>query len=84
MCHANPGRLIPSFFHAVFVTIHESLPDLDMNIVIPNEDNIYRLFEMLEDKYGNASEYFEAIGVEEGVQKKIIQKLCQFYPDKKR
>ncbi len=51
---------------------------LHINIVIPNENNMYRLLEMLEDKYGNASEYFEAIGVEEGVQKKIIQKLCQF------
>lgn len=59
-----------------FVTIHESLPDLDMNIVIPNENNMYRLLEMLEDKYGNASKYFEAIGVEQNLQEMIIQKIC--------
>ncbi len=58
-----------------FKDIHEKLPDLDMNIVIPNENNMYKLFEMLEEKYGSATEYFEAIGIEDELQEKIKVKL---------
>lgn len=59
-----------------FEMIHENFPDLDMNIVIPNENNMIRLFEMLEENYGTAQAYFEAIGVNSDLQEKIVQKLC--------
>ncbi len=60
-----------------FELIHKNFPDLDMNIVIPNENNMIRLFEMLEDKYGSSEEYFEAIGVSADEQEKIKGKLLQ-------
>ena len=60
-----------------FELIHKNFPDLDMNIVIPNENNMYKLFEMLEEKYHTAARYFETIGVERNLQEMIIQKLCK-------
>ena len=59
-----------------FELIHKNFPDLDMNIVIPNENNMLKFFEMLEDKYSSAEEYFEEIGVGTDLQKKIKDKLC--------
>ena len=59
-----------------FEIIHEKNPDIDMNIVIPNENNMIRFFELMEDKYGTANKYFEAIGIGADLQKKIIEKLC--------
>lgn len=58
-----------------FELIHKNFPNLDMNIVIPNENNMIRLFEMLEDKYSSAEGYFEEIGVGTDLQKKIKDKL---------
>ena len=59
-----------------FELIHENYPDLDMNIVIPNENYMLKLFDMLEDRYGSAEEYFEEIGVGIDLLKKIKDKLC--------
>lgn len=59
-----------------FEMIHENFPELDMNIVIPNENNIIKLFEMIEDNYGNVEKYFESIGISSELQDKIKEKLC--------
>ncbi|WP_051209308.1 tyrosine-protein phosphatase [Butyrivibrio sp. WCD3002] len=59
-----------------FELIHKNFPELDMNIVIPNENNMIRLFEMLEDRYGTPEKYFESIGVSADIQNRIKEKLC--------
>ena len=59
-----------------FELIQKNFPDIDMNIVIPNENNMLRLFEMLEEKYGTVKEYFLAIGIDRDLQDKIREKLC--------
>lgn len=42
-----------------FRLIHENFPEIDMNIVIPREENIVQFFELVEEKYGTVEEYFE-------------------------
>ncbi len=58
-----------------FELIHKNFPDLDMNIVIPNENNIIRFMEMIEDNYGSVEKYFKAIGISSDLQRKIKDKL---------
>jgi protein tyrosine/serine phosphatase len=60
-----------------FELIREKNPDLDMNIVIPNENNMISFFELMEEKYSTADKYFEAIGINRELQKKLIEKLCE-------
>ena len=59
-----------------FELIHKNLPDLDMNIVIPNENNMYRFMELIEEKYGTVQAYFTAVGITSEIQQKIIKKMC--------
>jgi hypothetical protein len=58
-----------------FELIHKNFPDLDMNIVIPNENNMIRFMEMLEEKYGTIESYFSAIGIDTATQTKLKAKL---------
>ncbi|WP_051538249.1 tyrosine-protein phosphatase [Butyrivibrio proteoclasticus] len=58
-----------------FELIHKNFPDLDMNIVIPNENNMYVFFDLLKESHGTAKAFFEAIGIDAATQKKIVAKM---------
>ncbi len=58
-----------------FEQIHANFPEIDMNIVIPNENNMIRFLQMMEDKYGAAQNYFTAIGIDTETQQKLKNKL---------
>lgn len=60
-----------------FKMIHENFPDIDMNIVIPNENNMYRFFELIEENHGTVQELFENIGIDAEFQAKIVTKMCR-------
>ena len=60
-----------------FELIHKNFPDLDMNIVIPNENNMYRFMELIEANHGTVQDYFSSIGIITDIQQKIIEKLCE-------
>ena len=60
-----------------FELIHKNFPDLDMNIVIPNENNMYRFMELIEANHGTVQDYFSSIGITTDIQQKIIEKLCE-------
>ncbi len=58
-----------------FKLIRQNFPDIDMNIVIPNENNMYSFMEMIEREHGSVSGYFKAIGIDEEIQTVIRRKL---------
>lgn len=45
-----------------FELIHQNFPELNMNIVIPNENNMTKFMEMIEDEHGSVQNYFSSIG----------------------
>ena len=59
-----------------FELIHKNFPELDMNIVIPNENNMTRFMELLEEAHGTVQDYFTAIGITPDIQKRITDKMC--------
>ena len=59
-----------------FEQIRQNFPDLDMNIVIPNENNMTKFMEMIEDSHGTVQDYFTSIGITDEIQQKIIGKIC--------
>lgn len=58
-----------------FVLIHENYPEIDMNIVIPNEGYMCKFLDLIEQQYGNVEGYFTAIGITEKAQRAIRNKL---------
>ncbi len=58
-----------------FDLIRQNFPDIDMNIVIPNENNMYSFMDMIEKEHGSINEYFTAIGIDEETQTVIRRKL---------
>ncbi len=60
-----------------FKLIREYYPDLDMNIVIPNEENMRSLLRALKEKYGTPENYFSSLGITLEEQQKIIDKLTK-------
>ena len=58
-----------------FELIQKNYPEIDMNIIIPNESNMERFMDMIEQRYGSVQEYFAAIGITEKEQKAIRDKL---------
>ncbi len=59
-----------------FELIQQNFPDLDMNIVIPNENNMTKFMEMIEDGHGSVQGYFSSIGINAETQQKLCEKLC--------
>ncbi len=59
-----------------FEQIHQNFPELDMNIVIPNENNMTKFMEMIEESHGSVQEYFSSIGITSEVQQRLCEKLC--------
>ena len=60
-----------------FELIHKNFPDLDMNIVIPNENNMISFMEMIEESHRTIEGYFSAIGIGSDEQEKIKEKLTK-------
>lgn len=58
-----------------FELIHKNYPDIDMNIVIPNENNMRKFLNLIKQHYGDVQGYFTAIGVTKEEQKAIRDKL---------
>ncbi len=60
-----------------FELIRRNFPDIDMNIVIPNENNIREFMRMIEENHGTVEGYFEAVGIMPDVQWQIKGKLLR-------
>ncbi|MBR4668204.1 MAG: tyrosine-protein phosphatase [Butyrivibrio sp.] len=60
---------------ARFKMLHENYPELDMDIVIPNENNMVSFMQLIEDNYGTVEDYFTGIGINSELQQKIRCKL---------
>lgn len=58
-----------------FQRVKVNFPDLDMNIVIPNENNMREFLRIMAEKYGTAKEYFLSIGISEEEQETIKRKM---------
>lgn len=59
-----------------FAKVKVNFPELDMNIVIPNEKNMYIFLNRLKDRYGTAEQYFASLGISESDVNAIKEKLC--------
>ncbi|MCR4587600.1 MAG: tyrosine-protein phosphatase [Lachnospiraceae bacterium] len=59
-----------------FKKIHEMLPEVDMNIVIPHETYMETFLDLLLENYGSVEGYFTAIGIDGELQRKLREKLC--------
>ena len=59
-----------------FEQIRQNFPDLDMNIVIPNENNMITFMKMIEDKHGSVNDYFTSIGITPDIRQRIKEKIC--------
>ena len=58
-----------------FELIRERLPELDMNIVIPQEKYMTEFMSLLFEKYGSIENYYLAMGIDEKMQEKIRRKM---------
>lgn len=58
-----------------FELIHQNFPEIDMNIVIPQERYMEEFIGILEGKYGSYHDYLSAIGVTECEIEMIREKL---------
>ena len=58
-----------------FELIHQNFPDIDMNIVIPNERYMEEFLHLLKAKYGSFRQYLLAIGVTSDEIDEIREKL---------
>lgn len=59
-----------------FELIHQNFPELNMNIVIPNENNMTKFMEMIEDGHGSVQNYFSSIGITAEIKQRLCEKLC--------
>lgn len=60
---------------ARFERIHQDFPEVDMNIVIPNENNMKTFLELFRQRFGNVRHYFDEIGISEEEYKRVREKL---------
>ena len=60
---------------ARFEKIKENFPDVDMNIVIPHEEYMYGFMKLIEEAHGTIEAFFESIGIDDDLQKKLRGKL---------
>lgn len=58
-----------------FRKIHQNFPELDMNIVIPNERNMRRFLELFRERFQDIRHYFAEIGLSEKERERLCQKL---------
>ncbi len=60
-----------------FKRVKVNFPDLDINVVIPNENNMREFLNIMTDRYGTAERYFSSLGITEDEQQRIIEKLTK-------
>lgn len=60
-----------------FELIHQNFPEIDMNIVIPQERYMVEFIEMLKEKYGSYRGYLSTIGLTDSEIERIKRKLYQ-------
>lgn len=58
-----------------FKRVKVNFPNLDINVVIPNENNMREFLRLMTEKYGNAKGYFFSVGISEEEQNRIKEKL---------
>lgn len=58
-----------------FEQIHKNFPEVDMNIVIPNENNMTLFLEMFRERFSNVFNYFAEIGVTKDECARLKEKL---------
>ena len=58
-----------------FELVHQRFPEVDMDLVIPNENNMISFMRMIEESYCSIGKYFSAIGVDDSEQKSIKKRL---------
>lgn len=58
-----------------FEMIHANFPEIDMNIVIPQERYMLGFLELLKAKYGSIRKYLTAIGITDEEKERIVSKL---------
>ncbi len=58
-----------------FGRIRENFPDIDINIVIPHEEYMYGFIDLMEKAHGTIEAFFESIGIDASMQKKLRSKL---------
>ena len=77
LCGVRKGDIVYDYMRTKennrerFELIHQKYPEIDMNVVIPNENNMIGFMKKIEDAYGTVERYFAAIGVDEETQRKI-------------
>ena len=63
----------------LFELIHKDFPELDMDIIIPNEKNMQVFMDRISEEYKTAENYFISIGINKELQQKIRKKMIQRY-----
>lgn len=58
-----------------FEQIHRNFPEVDMNIVIPNENNMRKFLKMFRERFSNAHHYLTITGVADEKCQQIKEKL---------
>lgn len=58
-----------------FKQIHRNFPEVDMNIVIPNEENMRKFLKMFRERFGDIRQYFRIIGVSDEEYRHLREKL---------
>ena len=58
-----------------FDLIHKNFPELDMNIIIPNESNIQVFMDRISEEYETIENYFISVGISKEFQHMIREKM---------
>lgn len=60
-----------------FELIHKNFPGLDMNIIIPNENNLQVFMDRIREEYETIENYYISVGISKDLQQRIIVKMLQ-------
>ena len=60
-----------------FELIHRNFPELDMNIIIPNENNMQVFMDRIREEYETIENYFISVGISKDLQQMMREKMIQ-------
>jgi len=60
-----------------FELIHRNFPELDMNIIIPNENNMQVFMDRIREEYETIENYFISVGISKDLQQLMREKMIQ-------
>lgn len=60
-----------------FELTHKNFPELDMNIIIPNENNMQVFMDRIREEYETIQNYFISVGIGKDLQQRIRVKMLQ-------